>query len=268
MLQLLIAKGAKISYVYRTGPDEVQLALGSRHYHMARYLLDCGVDINRPMTPSSPPFAPHHTTLSFATQICKMEFIGYMLARGACVNYRPYATCQTALQAAVKSARLEIVELFLDHNADVNADAPTSPTDPHPRLPLIHESMTALQLAASRGDLKIAQLLLDRGAEINMAGRSSHNTTALEVAASKCQLDMVQLLINSGADSHLPLNKKFVRALQLAKGNPSSPNLGVITLLEHYRKEAMEQWNSLRILEMVSEDEIESDSEDEFDSDS
>ena len=250
MVQFLRCKGAGINPISQDQPDLLQTSLDRNHYHIARYLLDCGIDSNNPATRYDVA-----TTLGLATKRCDVEFLEYILSKGARVNDRPDARKRTALQVAVDYERLELVQVLVDYNADVNAAAPEN-------------GLTALQIAAWGGYLKIAQLLLDRGADVNMVGQY-FNTTALEEAAMSCRLDMVQLLINAGADKHLPLNKRFVRPLRLAKECKYSPNLGVIAVLECYRKEAIEQWNSLRILEMVgseSDDEDESDYGDEAES--
>ena len=246
MLTALIARGANINYVSQMG-DILQISLRTYNSHIASYLLDCGVNSNGPAIKFDD--NQHRlTTLGLAVRVGEVELINHMLAKGVDVNYRPNDECETALQTAVQKGKLEIVKLLLDHKADVNALPPTS-------LAKSTICLTALQEAAFWGRMKIAQLLLDSGAKVNMTSGESSDNTALEWAAGECELDMVQLLINAGADDHLPLNKKYVKALREAKSCYDSPNLGVIALLENYREEAMEQWNSLRILEMVSEDE-------------
>ena len=250
MVQLLRCRGAGINPLSQDQPDLLQVSLDRFHYHIARYLLDCGMDSNNPATRYN-----EATTLCLAIKGCSREFLEYIVAKGARVDNRPDTNKQTALQVAVDYGRLDLVQVLLDYNADANAAPPKN-------------GRTALQLTAAKGYLRIAQLLLDRGADVNMVGQY-FSTTALEEAALRCQLDMVQLLINAGADKHLPLNKRFLRPLRLAKECKYSPNLGVIAVLECYRKEAIEQLNSLRILEMVgseSDDEDESDYGDEAES--
>jgi len=237
LLKALIIRGGDINFAPHNGPTPLQLAIITDDHGISRYLLDSGADVNGPTYGDQ---WAVQSTLTLAVYRMKFDFIKDMLAKGAKVNYKPHRAC-AALPLAVYYNRIEVVDLLLDHGADLNITG---------FLPHLSMSSTALCHAASKGYLKIAQLLLDRGADVNLTAGSSSRTTALGLAASNRQLDMVQLLINNGADSNLPLNERFVSALELAKRNPRSPNLGVITLFESYREDAMEQWNSLRLLEM------------------
>lgn len=64
------------------------------------------------------------------------------------------------------------------------------------------------------------------------------------------RLDMLQLSLNAGADGHLPPKNRYVSALRIAKGDCFEPNFGVVKLLQEYREEALDEWNSARILEL------------------
>ncbi|KAH0421840.1 hypothetical protein CcaCcLH18_13190 [Colletotrichum camelliae] len=94
---------------------------------------------------------------------------------------------RSPLQKAVEDGNLEMIDLFLEYRADVNAPA------------AMDSGATALQLAAIQGRLGIARRLIDLEADVNASGAMVHGRTALEGAAEHGRLDMVQLLLDCGA---------------------------------------------------------------------
>jgi ankyrin repeat protein len=105
----------------------------------------------------------------------------------------------TALQAASKGGHLEIVQLLLNHGADVNIRR--------------GDSGTALQAASAIGYLEIVQLLLNHGADDNIQGE--YYGTALQAASARGHLEIVQLLLNHGADINIQ-GRGYGTALQAA----------------------------------------------------
>ena len=79
---------------------------------------------------------------------------------------------------------VDIVQLLLDHNADVNAP------DGGGETPLF--------CASKRGKFEIAQLLIERGAGVH--SRNKNDWTPLKIASHLGHLDVVWLLINNGAE--------------------------------------------------------------------
>ncbi|KAL2827881.1 ankyrin repeat-containing domain protein [Aspergillus pseudoustus] len=94
---------------------------------------------------------------------------------------------RTALQHAVENGNLELMDMFLKHDADVNG------------APAYKEGATALQLASIKGYYNIACKLIDLGAEVNAAGTEWEGRTAIEGAAEHGRLDILQLLLENGA---------------------------------------------------------------------
>ena len=86
---------------------------------------------------------------------------------------------ETPLHYASAYGRLDIVQLLVDHGADVNA------TQQH--------LWTTLHLASSYGYLGIARLLLDRGA--NVDARNEDGLTACQVAGKE---EVIQLFSDYG----------------------------------------------------------------------
>lgn len=138
-------------------------------------------------------------------QVAVMELL---LNHGADIN----ATAnqergQTALQMAAGGGHLDAMKLLLDRGADIN------PT------PVDIGDWTALQAAAEGGHLDATKLLLDRGADINAAPASYDGRTALQAAAGSGHLDTVKLLIDRGADINaVPASHNGRTALQAAAG--------------------------------------------------
>ncbi|KAJ3966507.1 ankyrin repeat-containing domain protein [Lentinula raphanica] len=90
----------------------------------------------------------------------------------------------TALQAAAFGDYMEIVQLLLKYNANINAKG--------------GHYGTALQAAASQGSSKTIQLLLEFNADVNAQG--GYFGTALQAAAYQGHKDVVQILLNHQAD--------------------------------------------------------------------
>jgi ankyrin repeat protein len=106
-----------------------------------------------------------------------------LLAAGANVNEGP----SSALQLAVKTGRLNMVEMLLGAKYDVNA-------------PPGNLDLTALQLAAKFGHLEILERLLIAGAGVNAPAAGHGGFTALQAAALHGHLNVVRRLLSSHAD--------------------------------------------------------------------
>ncbi|KAL8815302.1 MAG: hypothetical protein Q9191_008471, partial [Dirinaria sp. TL-2023a] len=121
------------------------------------------------------------------------------------------------LHMAVEEGHEKIVQLLLDHGANVNAISKFGGTALHVasvrgfekivQLLLNHGANvnaiskyddTALHVASLRGFEKIVQLLLDHGANVNAI--SKYDDTALHVASEKGFEKIVQLLLDHSAD--------------------------------------------------------------------
>lgn len=133
------------------------------------------------------------------------DVIQLLISSGADVNAAPFdidpweEIPRTALQAAARTGRLEIVRFLLDAGAlpEIN--------------PSPYEEGTALQFAAITGNIDIVYELLQRGAHVNAAARGERGRTALEGAAEHGRLDIVQLLINVQAEVRETRALKFAR---------------------------------------------------------
>ena len=102
----------------------------------------------------------------------------------------PNISLDTALHTAARVNNLEVVQILLQHGADINM----------PNISLD----TALHTAARVNNLEVVQTLLEYGADINMLNRSWD--TPLHAACLFDKPHMVNLLLSMGADPYI-MNK-------------------------------------------------------------
>ena len=125
----------------------------------------------------------------------------------------------TPLQIASRDGSKELVELLLEHGAEVNAP------------PGKEFGATALQLAAMKGFLGIVHLLLEYEADVNAPPAEVDGRTALEGAAEYGRIDTVQLLLNAGANIFQDGEAQYENAVRRASENGHH---AVRRLLESY----------------------------------
>jgi ankyrin repeat protein len=132
-------------------------------------------------------FGEDTTPLQWSTMFTGIETVHLLLKYGADPNVIGHKSKDTPLQNAAREGHKEMVELLLEHGAEINA------------APARRHGATALQFAAMKGYLGIAHLLLESGADVNALPAEEDGRTALEGAAEWGRIDMVQMLLNAGA---------------------------------------------------------------------
>ncbi|TQB70154.1 hypothetical protein MPDQ_000932 [Monascus purpureus] len=105
----------------------------------------------------------------------------------------------SALQAASFKGFDKVVQMLLDHGADVNAQG--------------GRFGSALHAASSSGHEKVVQMLLDHGADVNAQG--GYYGSALYTASSSGHEKVVQMLLDHGADINSQ-GGRYGNALQAA----------------------------------------------------
>ncbi|TPX08728.1 uncharacterized protein E0L32_009790 [Thyridium curvatum] len=132
----------------------------------------------------------------------------------------------TALRAASRLERIDVVDLLLDNGADINL--------------LGGRYGTALCAASYTGSVETVNALLKRGAEINPQGSLSES--ALQVASRLGNVEVVQLLLDKGVNVNLQGGPhgtalgaaSFTGSIEIVKAllkrgaeiNPQGPNSG------------------------------------------
>ena len=125
-----------------------------------------------------------------------------LLDDGACVNGKDKAMCTASGQATLWN-HPDIVELLLDHGADINGTTGFS-------------GWTALMQASNKGFTDVVELLLDHGADVN--AKSIHAWTALMMAAYGGRVEITEMLLSHGADMNAK-SEKGLTALMWAEKN-------------------------------------------------
>ena len=98
------------------------------------------------------------------------------------------------LSVAVEHGREAMVQLLLEHGAEVN--------------PAVGNAWTPLHWAVRRGDVAMCRLLIDAGADVDPP-RSRSDKTPLVYAALGGHQDVVVLLVESGADVNVTFREFY-----------------------------------------------------------
>lgn len=106
-----------------------------------------------------------------------------LLQHGADVNAQG-GVFNSALEAASIKGHKEVVQILLDHGADVNAQGKFN--------------SYALHAASSEGHDQVVRILLAHGADVNTQGK--FDSYALHAASSEGHDQVVQILLDHGAD--------------------------------------------------------------------
>ncbi|KAI0169284.1 hypothetical protein GGR52DRAFT_554482 [Hypoxylon sp. FL1284] len=123
------------------------------------------------------------TALQLAIQARDEELVQLLIDHGADVHQLPLFTVKrTPLQEAAEAGSLQIVRLLLKYNCDVNA------------APSVRSGGTALHFAAVSGNVNIAAELLSRGAYLYAAPSKVNGRWPLEGAAEYGRLTMIEYL--------------------------------------------------------------------------
>ncbi|THY11819.1 hypothetical protein D6D02_05527 [Aureobasidium pullulans] len=182
--------------------DLLRFAARSGYFEVVRSLLRHNIDVNACSTTPKDDQKP----MALAIQSKGHGIVKF----GSDTNDRPPGPydMSTAIQEAAEQGRVRIIQLLLDHGADINVPANE------------HRGLTALQAAAKRGNIDMVVLLLDRGADVNALPAKVHGFTAIQAAARFCHNDILKLLLDRGADVNAPAAEKFgYTALQAATHN-------------------------------------------------
>lgn len=121
--------------------------------------------------------------LGLASYLGHRPVVGYLLNKGADVNYATPQDGFTALTGAISSGHADVVEVLLANRADPNHR--------------YEGGNTPLTEAAFNGDPRIVRTLLDHGADVR--ARTDGGKTALDIAQEKGHREVADLLRARGA---------------------------------------------------------------------
>lgn len=210
--RLLVQAGADVSGKTRYGITPLYLAVTNGNLPMIDMLLEAGADANATDDTGE-------TMLMAAVRGGSAEAVEALLQRGAVVDASEPHYRQTALMIAVREDHPDIVQVLINHKADVNAQTRLGDV-PKFRLPSSNRGshgtgivrggwpargmrnpasglMTPLLYAARDGHLKSAELLLAAGADVEK--REANEITPLVMAITNGNFDLANLLIAHGA---------------------------------------------------------------------
>jgi ankyrin repeat protein len=227
IVQLLLDKGADVSFINNEGdtdPTALIRAASSLKIENARLLLSKNANVNAkvddPITPSA-----LFAACSGVFNPLNLELVDLLLEHGADVNIRDKDNSTPLLQtiAANNSLGDEIEQQRLK----IVQSLLNKGADLTVRAKWMESWQPTPLLAAIHADKpKIALLLIEQGAEVNdQSGTTSGSNpnahyTALMQASEKGMADVVKALIDKGAEINTR-NEDGDSALLIATGNPS-----------------------------------------------
>ena len=158
---------------------------------LLQQLVEAGGDVNAS-------YREGITSLFWAVCNKDEDMVGYLIEKGAQVNYNEFSE-RTALMDAAGVGQLKIMQMLLDAGAEVDLVIPAS-------------GETALHKAVVANQKTAVKMLLDAGADPNSKAVDGGETamftgnarlwgeTPLHLAAAYADADVVQMLLDAGAD--------------------------------------------------------------------
>ena len=187
VFKLLLAHGADVNLCSGDNWSPLHVAINTRHLEIAKWLLNRGADVNSQENAGRTPLHFASTDL----EACRM-----LLEHNAEVDLRSNNGYTPLLSAWRSRGRNpDILQLFLEHNADVHA------------FDVASGRYTPLHFAAENGHLKFAQTLLERNVEVDP--RRYGGTTPFLGALHCGHPDVAQLLLDHSANVHVHDEKGY-----------------------------------------------------------
>jgi ankyrin repeat protein len=171
IIELLLAKDAEIDATNIFGATPLLCAVKRKSYKVAEFLLKNGAGVNVRTTDFF-----KCTPLSLVINDSNFNMIELLIKHGADLNNVIYAP---PLYEIVKTGRIDLVQLMLEHNA-------------HPNEVNKYNNKTPLHKAAKRGYKEIAELLLKEGADKTI--KDKENKTPADIAREKGYEELASII--------------------------------------------------------------------------
>jgi ankyrin repeat protein len=178
-------------YNVGAGDTPLHAAIKQGNINIIKALLAKGADIHT--------VADGRNALQLATEAGLAEIVELLITRyKADVNSRSNVTRATPIIFAIESGHKNVVDVLLNHNADLTLALHTS-TSYHKKYN-VEAGDTPLHVAIKQGNINIVKALLAKGADIDTV---ANDRNALQLAAEENQAEIVELLITqySAVDS-------------------------------------------------------------------
>ncbi|XP_023315393.1 uncharacterized protein LOC106652425 [Trichogramma pretiosum] len=197
-------------------------ALKYANHNLVKLLIENGSFINCKTYNGESP-------LTYAIRYNKLESVKFLLSMGINPNgYTDNNFYQTYLTLAVKIGNKSIVELLIDHGANVNSFEPTD------YCQSCSNSTSPLSVSISAGNEDIMKLLVSKGANVNSTelhtGTPLHHSVRFAMLKVS-KLSTIQYLLDNGADVTLE-NTYGNTALMIVSGIEDYFNIACI-LIKH-----------------------------------
>ncbi|CAL4926673.1 unnamed protein product [Urochloa decumbens] len=164
-----------------------------------RYLLDKGADPNKQ---DHEGYAPLHDAAKGGFD----EIARFLLTGGAIVDIS--SSEGTPLHAAAAFGKIGVMQILLEHHADVNKISNSA----RDCTPLAETLLATPERLNESTRLKCVKLLVKAGAELN----SRHPQTPLVIATLKGLTECVEYLLEAGADANIPANDVGSKPIEIA----------------------------------------------------
>lgn len=182
MMTTLLDRGADAAYCDEKGTTLLGYGLMSGNFALAEALIEKGVNPDAPCRGEESPIE-----IAFTDK--NLTLAEFLLKRDAAAH-------PVLFHRAIEADSREIIDLYLDYGADVDA--------------LDSDGDTALSKCVRNGQIEMAEHLIQRGANVLTPGKEGQEPLLIAVAVKNAE--MAKMLIDQGADPNRRLVEPYSKA--------------------------------------------------------